>query len=318
MGKVDSISKDLLQDNEYFADTVNNALFHGDKVVNPSELVELDTTELAVMKNVNKKAVPVQRYRDVLKKAVIRVDQKAVYVIIGIENQTDVHYAMPVKNLFYDALRYAKQVELASKKHKNEMKEGSLTGKKMEKAEFLSGWKKDDVLLPVITLTVYYGADEWDGAKNIYEMFGKDIDHRLLELVPNYQIHLLEPLKITNWDKFESDIGFLYHTIAVSNQECGIEKLVNSEPEKYRHIDNKIVNAINFYTKSDFQINEEREETDMCIATQTSKEKAGIEAVIKTCIKFKMSLEETTKIVLEDYNVSETYIAEKYNSFLSK
>ena len=35
----------------------------------------------------------------------------AVYVILGIENQSHVHYAMPVKNMLYDAMEYANQVK---------------------------------------------------------------------------------------------------------------------------------------------------------------------------------------------------------------
>lgn len=38
-------------------------------------------------------------------------DERAVYVILGVENQDKIHYAMAVKNMLYDALQYAKQVE---------------------------------------------------------------------------------------------------------------------------------------------------------------------------------------------------------------
>lgn len=45
-----------------------------------------------------------QKYRDVLKSAVFMENGKAAYLLLGIENQTSVHYAAPVKNLLYDAL----------------------------------------------------------------------------------------------------------------------------------------------------------------------------------------------------------------------
>lgn len=44
-------------------------------------------------------------------------DEKAVYLLLGIENQLTVHYAAPVKNLLYDALQYAAQVERRAKIH---------------------------------------------------------------------------------------------------------------------------------------------------------------------------------------------------------
>ena len=52
----------------------------------------------------------VQKYRDVLKSAIIKQDDEAAYILLGIENQTDIHYAMPVRNMIYDALQYGKQV----------------------------------------------------------------------------------------------------------------------------------------------------------------------------------------------------------------
>ena len=44
------------------------------------------------------------------------------YVLYGVENQSEIHYAMAVKNNLYDALEYAGQVEEAAKSHRKEMK----------------------------------------------------------------------------------------------------------------------------------------------------------------------------------------------------
>lgn len=45
-----------------------------------------------------------QKYRDVLKRAVIMQNKETTYLLLGIENQTDIHYAMPVRNMIYDSL----------------------------------------------------------------------------------------------------------------------------------------------------------------------------------------------------------------------
>lgn len=127
-------------------------------------------------------------------------------------------------------LNYAKQVEAARKKHKND---------KMSKAEFLSGWSKYDKLIPVITLTVYYGTDEWDGALKLHDMFDDNIDKDILNLIPNYEVHLLNPNTITDWDSFKSDIGILFQSISVSNQGGGITKMIESKPEKYNSFSSK-------------------------------------------------------------------------------
>lgn len=304
MGKADTYSKDLMQNNEYFADTVNNVLFSGKEVVFSDELVELDTTELTIVEDIVNENISIQKYRDVLKQAVIRKDGKAIYAIIGIENQTSVNYAMPVKNLLYDAMRYAKQIEKKTAEHKTNKSS-------MSKEEFLSGWKKSDTLIPIITITVYYGADSWDGPLSIHDMFEKDINSDILSLIPEYKIHLLEPCKISNWSTFNSDIGLLFESIVESKTEYGLESLMLKNPDRYRHVDNKIVNAINFYTKSNFWIDEEKEETDMCYATQTTRARDLIQA----CIDFGKSLKETIEYVKEKCDgISESYITEKYNS----
>ena len=86
-----------------------------------------------------------------------------VYCILGIKNQTDVHYAMPVRNMLYDSMQYSNQVETARKSHKQAKNYGT-------HEEFLSGFHKDDYLLPVITLVIYFGADKWDAPRSIRKM----------------------------------------------------------------------------------------------------------------------------------------------------
>lgn len=70
----------------------------------------MDTTEVAVPYGKDKKKTipyPVQKYRDELKLFHAMEDGKAVYVLLGVENQSEIHYAMPIKDMVYDALGYA-------------------------------------------------------------------------------------------------------------------------------------------------------------------------------------------------------------------
>ena len=46
-------------------------------------------------------------------------DGKATFLLLGIENQSEIHYAMPVKNLIYDALNYGQQVNKIVASHRN-------------------------------------------------------------------------------------------------------------------------------------------------------------------------------------------------------
>ena len=148
-----------------FANLCNFYLFDGQPVINPDELSEQDTSELieAISSaekafGIDDKSLSIQKWRDILKRAIIRYTDRCVHVIIGIENQSEIHYAMSVKDMLYDAINYSRQAAAADRQHRSN-KEYS------RHAEFLSGFKKTDTLTPVITLTVYWDDDEWEYPK---------------------------------------------------------------------------------------------------------------------------------------------------------
>ncbi len=144
-------------------------------------------------------------------------DSRAVYVILSAEAQDQVHYAAPVKDGLWDFLNYAKQVtesrksyKLTGKKKVNGERENS-ADIKVNSAEYLTGFHKDDHLMPVVTLMIYFGSDEWDGPMSILDMFEPEIreDKLLMGVVQNYKLNLLTPNDIPDedFDKFDSELG---------------------------------------------------------------------------------------------------------------
>ena len=104
MGLADTVTKAYMKDNFVFADAFNYLIYGGEAVVDPKQLQELDTTEIALPfgsqdEEGKQPEEAVQKYRDVLKSAIIKQDDEAAYILLGIENQTDIHYAMPVRNI---------------------------------------------------------------------------------------------------------------------------------------------------------------------------------------------------------------------------
>lgn len=98
MGAVDTETKRYLKDSRRFADAFNGYFFDGRQVVRPENLQELDATEL--VSNAGRKHMKsLQKYRDVLKlyAAKEEKDGRGAYIILGVEAQTNVHYAMPVR-----------------------------------------------------------------------------------------------------------------------------------------------------------------------------------------------------------------------------
>lgn len=123
MGKVDTVTKAYMRKNNIFADAFNYLIYEGKPVVDPEQLRELDTTEIALPFGSQEKENGqsndlVQKYRDILKSAVVMQEDEVAYILLGIENQTDIHYAMPVRNMIYDALQYGKQVADTAANHR--------------------------------------------------------------------------------------------------------------------------------------------------------------------------------------------------------
>lgn len=122
MGMADAVNKQYMKENTVFADAFNFLLYNGENVIQPQTLRELDTAEVVIPFTVDdkgkKQAQAVQKYRDILKMTTVMTDDKAAYVLFGVEAQTDIHYAMPVRNVIYDALQYGRQVTEVSKRNR--------------------------------------------------------------------------------------------------------------------------------------------------------------------------------------------------------
>lgn len=134
MGMADAVTKQYMKENTVFADAFNFLLYNGENVILPQTLRELDTAEVVIPFTVDdkgkKQAQAVQKYRDILKMTTVMTDDKAAYVLFGVEAQTDIHYAMPVRNVIYDALQYGRQVtEISKRNRKNSGQTMAVTDK---------------------------------------------------------------------------------------------------------------------------------------------------------------------------------------------
>ena len=217
MGKLDIITKQYLEDVRIFADAFNYSIYDGEPVVQPEKLRPLDVVSTATPDD----ATPIQKTRDVLKCLAAMEDDNRAYIILGIENQSDIHYAMPVRNFVYNALTYEKQVKDIAAKHK--ANKDSCTN-----AEYLSGFHKNDKLTPVITLVIYFGAQQWDGPTSLHEMMDLDqLDDKLRQFIADYKLLLLTPAQIMPEDfaKFHTNLGHVMELIKYLEDKETFDKL---------------------------------------------------------------------------------------------
>ncbi|MGN0379590.1 MAG: transposase [Butyrivibrio sp.] len=238
MGTKDIKAKEYLADNARFADLCNAVLFDGEQVISPEALMEGDPEEVLSVYDDGKEKASVKRMRDILKSAVIKSTGKSYVVIVGVESQADIHYAMVVKDMLYDALNYGAQIKNIERNHRRN-RDGCT------EAEFLSGFCKDDILIPVITITLYLGPDRWDGARHLHEMFG-DIGEGLKKYIPDYFINLVSPYEIEDFSKFKTTLGEVLEVIKYSQDKNRLRKLMEEDPQ-FRKMDWESVSVINSY-----------------------------------------------------------------------
>ena len=203
-----------------------------------------------------------QKLRDIFKNASIKYTGKSYVVLIGVENQSDIHYAIPIKNMFYDVMAYGNQVKETAKKHRKD-KDTTTSD------EFLSGFTKEDKLIPVITITVYLGTKEWDGPRKLSDMFG-DVDEELMPFIPDYRINLLAPREITDFTGFRTSIRQLFEVLKNAYDKEKMQEVLQND-EKFSKVDRETVEAINLFAGTDIDIDGKEEVIDMCKAWEDQK-----------------------------------------------
>lgn len=176
--KTDTVLKNFWRDNARFADLFNAVLFDGESVIKPEALEEADTDLSAILKFGNHTET-LQKILDVVKKSAYGVD----FVILGLENQQHIHFGMPLRLMVGDALGYLKEYEEIAKKNKEEGCWGSTE-------EFLSGFRREDRLHPMVTICVYYGEKNWDGPFSLTDML--NIPEKLKPVVNDYKMNLIQ------------------------------------------------------------------------------------------------------------------------------
>lgn len=218
--QADQILKDFWEDNERFADFFNTVFFGGKQTIRPEEL-ETVSPDLSSAVEIKRGVENLTKYRDKVK-----LWNGTVLVILGIENQSKIHYAMPERVMLLDALQYESQRRKIAAGHR---KKKDLR----EENEYLSGYAKKDRVHPVLTAVIYYGEEPWDGPWSLREMV--NLPEGLEEVFNDYQMHLFQVFG-NNGEKFTNkDIrAILRNADALrSGRVQDMDKKIDAELVKY-------------------------------------------------------------------------------------
>ena len=121
----------------------------------------------------------VQKILDVVKQRAHGID----FVILGLENQQRVHFGMPLRIMLGDSLGYLKEYQEIAKKNKAQ-------GDWDDSDEFLSGFRREDRLHPMVSICVYYGERAWDGPYSLLNML--KVPEELRPVVNDYKMNLIQ------------------------------------------------------------------------------------------------------------------------------
>ena len=307
--KPDTILKNFWRDNHHFADLFNAALFDGEQVLKPDDLSEADTDVSSFLK-FNGHAETVQKVLDVVKKTAYGID----FVIWGLENQSKIHYAMPLRHMIGDGFSYLKEYqEIAAKNRKDKSFASS--------DEFLSNMKKTDRLHPMISLCVYYGENPWDGPLCLMDML--EVPEKIKPLVADYKMNLLELRTSGSLQFHNQDVNTVFD-ISRSIYERDYNKI--NTVYKDRLIASELGVVIGAITQSKelidhaLELEQKGGQVNMCSALEELKregkqeglqegKKEGLQegmiaGTIKTCKKFKLDQEAAIKNIMEEFSLS--------------
>ena len=204
-------------DNDRFADFINalcrTIVLHGDDLSEADSMTGILSS--LPSSGISKKRWKLQKkYRDIIKKAAFGMN----FVMIGLENQSQVHYLMPLRAMAYDAGEYEKQAHFIKKKIRKM--------KGLSSAEFLSGFLKTSRLHPCITFVLNWG-DLWDGARDLHGLLDfEDIPPELRKFINNYPLHIVNVKEYEDTDLFQTDLKQVFHFVRCSDDKEKLKQLL--------------------------------------------------------------------------------------------
>lgn len=144
-------------------------------------------------------------------------------------------------------------------------------------AEFLSGMKRTDKLSPVVTLTLYWGAGEWNGPRSLHEML--DAEKHILNFVEDYRLNLIVPGDIKDFGKFRTELGLALEFISLSEDKSALMKL--RMDERYASVSRRTVHLLNVCAGAELSLEEEGGKINMCKGLEEWAKESKLEGKVE-------------------------------------
>lgn len=306
--KPDTVLKNYWNNNEQFADFFNAVLFGGEQVISPDELEDADTEESSILEH-REYTESIKASRDSIKICKKSLTHGVEFVMLGMESQEHIHYAMPMRVMGYDYGTYKKQYDSNAKKYQN--------ADDMTEDEYLSRMKQTDRFAPVITVVVYYGDNPWDGATTLHGML--NIPDKMKPFVNDYKMLLVEARQnnlifhnMTNIAFFDMLKVVLDKSITKNEAK---EKVIKYALE--HNVDKTVVMTVAGATnrKIDYNALSKKGDVTMCTLFDEIEKDGEAKGIIETGFDFGLSENDILQRLQNKLNVSLQKAQEYFEMF---
>ena len=154
--------------------------------------------------------------------------------------------------------------------------------KSLTSDEFLSGFWDDDRLIPSVTVTIYFGPDEWTGPKSLFDMMEVK-EPRILACIDNYHLRLIAPAQMTDEEimKFRSSLREVLLFIKHSKNPENLNRILKDNEQRFREMEHRAVDVIEVITNTGLKYEESEEKIDVCEAIQKMREESEQKGELK-------------------------------------
>ena len=193
------------------------------------------------------------------------IPRLAQITLIALESQSDIHYAMPIRVMNVEGANYHQQWRRRANFHRQQ--------KDLDGAEFLSGFSKEDKIIPMITIVLYWGKQPWDAPRSIKEMMDlQEYPDVLQQMIVDYPIHLLEVRKYLDLSEFHTDIRYVFGFLQKEEDKKALKRYLEENKEIFTELSQSAYDMISVMSHSRelqewaYENSKEGGRTNMCRA----------------------------------------------------
>lgn len=291
MGRINELFCDYLGRAENYADFWNGTQFHGVSKLKSDFLTRHDRE---YHKSQHKPVPLAGIQRDLL----MQYCEEEAF-ILGLEIMETLDYSIPVRVMDYNAQELQRQIKDKRLKQELPVEEGQ--EKKRKAGEFLYGVKRQDEFIPVHTIALYCGMDDYDGKESILEMTNY---HRLppefQAMFVDYSIQVYQ-LKNLQEEYFQTSLREIIAVFKRSRDRAAVKEYYQKNKQRFAQMDELSVdvmgaligkNKLKFFKQEDGGV-------DMCKAFEDEREEGREEGIRQSVVNLMRNLKWTSQQALE-------------------